>query len=88
MQPTDLQRSPQAFGGSLVPTVARATHRAAHGVFGQHLPEVRTAGVAAAVGVEDHARLGPAPEPSHAQRSDVSTHGACAASLDSPPPGG
>src|SRR5438445_13049816 len=66
IEPAHFERSPEAFRGRIVPTIAFATHRAAHAVFSQRLLEVGTAVLAAAIAVEDHTCCGLAPEPGHA----------------------
>ncbi len=68
VQSADLQTSPQALRGRVVPAVTLAAHRRAHPVPGQRLLELVAAVLATAIRVHDQPWWWSTAEPRHAQR--------------------
>ncbi len=70
VQACHLQRTPQAFGGRVVPAVALAAHRGAHAVGAKRRLELGAAVLTSAIRVEDQPGFRVTPEPCHPQRVD------------------
>lgn len=64
-----LQRSPQALGRRVVPTICSAAHRTAHAVTLEQVLKLDAAILTPTVAVHDRSGLRPTPEPRHSQHA-------------------